>query len=215
MIDYSKLLEATFETLYMTFLSLFFAIIIGFILAIILYLTQKKGLLSNPFLARLTDILINVFRAIPYIILLILLMDVSKLLTGSILGANAAIPSLVVSAAVFFARLCLIAFNEVDSGTIEACIAMGASIKQLIIRVLIPESLPAIISAIAVTAISLVSYTAMAGAIGSGGLGNLAYLYGFARRNYPVLYTATFIIIVIVFAIQFVGDYFVKKIDKR
>jgi D-methionine transport system permease protein len=111
--------------------------------------------------------------------------------------------------------MCVIAFTEVDKGTIEASKSMGATNTQIIWKILLPESMPALVSGIAVTGISLVSYTAMAGAIGAGGLGNLAYLYGFARRNNAVLYSATAIIVLIVFAIQLAGDTIVRKIDKR
>ena len=111
--------------------------------------------------------------------------------------------------------MCVIAFQDVDKGTIEAAKAMGASNGQIIFKVLLPESMPAIVSGIAVTGISLVGYTAMAGAIGAGGLGNLAYMYGFARRNDAILYSSTVIIVLIVFVIQWIGDAIVKKIDKR
>ena len=111
--------------------------------------------------------------------------------------------------------MCVIAFTEVDRGTIEASKAMGANNWQIITKVLLPESMPALVSGITVTGISLISYTAMAGAIGAGGLGNLAYLYGFVRRNDAVLYTATAIIVIIVFTMQWIGDTAVKKIDKR
>ena len=111
--------------------------------------------------------------------------------------------------------MCVIAFQEVNKGTIEASKSMGASNWQIITKVLLPESLPAIVSGITVTGIALISYTAMAGAIGAGGLGNLAYLYGFARDNKPVVYTSTAIIIAIVFLMQWVGDTIVKRIDKR
>ena len=142
-------------------------------------------------------------------------MPLTKILTGSILGAKAALPSLIFSATPFYARMCVIAFTEVDKGTIEASKSMGATNNQIIWKILLPESMPALVSGIAVTGISLVSYTAMAGAIGAGGLGNLAYLYGFARRNNAVLYSATAIIVLIVFAIQLAGDTIVRRIDKR
>ena len=143
------------------------------------------------------------------------MIDITKMLVGTMLGAKAAIPSLVVAATPFYARLCVTAFREVDKGTIEASKAMGASNFQIITKVLLPESLPALISGITFTGISLVSYTAMAGAIGAGGLGNLAYIYGFARRNYAVLYAATLIIIILIFVLQRVGDILVRKVDKR
>lgn len=214
-INFDQMITALSETMYMTFVSLAFAVVLGLIIGILLYCTQSGGLFENIFFSKIIDLLINIFRAIPYILLLILLFGFAKFLTGKTLGVNAALPSLVVSSTPFFARLTIIAFNEVDKGTIEASKSMGASNWQIIYKVLIPEALPALVSGVAVTAIALVSYTAMAGAIGSGGLGNLAFTYGYARRNYPILYTATILLIIIVFLIQAIGDRLVSRIDKR
>ena len=214
-INVDQLITAIVETLFMTFTSLVFASILGLLLGILLFCTQTGGLFENRILNRIMDIISNILRAIPYIILLILMIDITKMLVGTMLGAKAAIPSLVVAATPFYARLCVTAFREVDKGTIEASKAMGASNFQIITKVLLPESLPSLISGITFTGISLVSYTAMAGAIGAGGLGNLAYIYGFARRNYAVLYSATLIIIILIFVLQRVGDILVRKVDKR
>lgn len=214
-IDFNQLLTALNETLYMSFTSLIFATIIGLLIGILLFVTQSDGLYKNKFVNRIVDIIVNVLRAVPFIILMILVMPFTRAIVGTILGASAAIPSLIIAAVPFYARLCVIAFTEVDKGTIEASKSMGATNWQIIYKVLLPESLPALISGITVTGISLISYTAMAGAIGSGGLGNLAYMYGWVRRNNAVLYSATLIILIIVLVIQGLGDYIVKKIDKR
>ncbi|MBW9212697.1 methionine ABC transporter permease [Trueperella sp. zg.1013] len=214
-VNIEQLQTAVRETLYMTFFSLTMAVILGLVIGILLYCTQSDGLFPNRMMNRFVDAIVNILRAIPFIILLILVIPLTKLLVGSMLGAKAALPSLILASAPFFARMCVIAFQEVDKGTIEASKAMGATNWQIITKVLLPESLPAIVSGITVTGISLISYTAMAGAIGAGGLGSLAYLYGFARRNGSVLYTSTAIIIVIVLAIQWLGDFIVKRIDKR
>ncbi|MFV0255129.1 MAG: methionine ABC transporter permease [Erysipelotrichaceae bacterium] len=214
-LDWNLILIALWETLYMTFVSLIFIVILGFLIGVLLYITQTGGLYANGLINKIADGLVNLLRSIPFIILLIILIPFTRALTGSMLGASAALPSLIVSAAPFYARLCLIAFNEVDKGTIEVSKAMGASNWEIIFKVLLPESLPAIISGISVTGISLISFTAMAGAIGAGGLGNLAYQYGFARRDNVILYLATILIIIIVFIIQFVGNRVVRKIDKR
>jgi len=147
--------------------------------------------------------------------LIIILLPVTIFLVGTMLGAKAALPALIISSAPFYARMCMIALSEVDKGTIEASKAMGASHLQIITKVLIPEAKPALISSITVMGISLVGYTAMAGCIGAGGLGNVAYMYGYARQNMVVMYTATFFVLVIVFIIQGIGDYVVKRIDKR
>lgn len=214
-LNVEQLIQAVWETVYMTFVSLFFAAIFGLLIGILLYCTQTGGLLQNKVLNRIVDIIVNVLRAIPFLILLILLIPLTRALVGTMLGAKAALPPLIFASTPFFARMCVIAFQDVDKGTIEAAKAMGASNSQIIFKVLLPESMPAIVSGIAVTGISLVGYTAMAGAIGAGGLGNLAYMYGFARRNDAILYSSTVIIVLIVFVIQWVGDAVVKKIDKR
>ncbi|MFV0380275.1 MAG: methionine ABC transporter permease [Anaerorhabdus sp.] len=214
-VEIAQLIVAIKETIYMSLISLSFSAIIGVVTGIVLYCTQSNGLYENKIVNKIADTLINTLRAIPFIILMIILIPVSKFFTGSMLGATAALPSLIVAASPFYARLCVIALLEVDKGVIEASKAMGATKLDIIIKVLIPESLPALISGLSVTGISLVSYTAMAGALGSGGLGNLAYMYGFARRNNVILYGATILVILLVFLIQAIGDYCVKRIDKR
>ncbi|MEG0452227.1 MAG: methionine ABC transporter permease, partial [Coprobacillus sp.] len=161
------------------------------------------------------NFIINLFRAIPFIILILIILPLTTLMVGTMLGATAALPALIISSAPFYARMCMIALSEVDKGTIEASKAMGASHLQIIKKVLLPEAKPALISSIAVMGVSLVGYTAMAGCIGAGGLGNLAYMYGMVRDNMTVMYGATFFVLVIVFIIQGIGDYVVRKIDKR
>ncbi len=215
LINTDQLLKAIEETIYMSFVSLIYATAFGLVVGIILYCTKSDSLFENKFINKLVDMIVNVLRAIPFIILLYLIIPLTKLLTGSMLGATAALPSLILAATPFYARLTLLALNEVDKGTIEAMNAMGASKFAIITKVLLPEAKPALISGVCVTAISLVSYTAMAGAIGAGGLGNMAYLYGLSRRNNTVLYLTTLIIIIIVFSIQNLGDRIVRKIDKR
>ncbi len=214
-LNITQLLTAVWETVYMTFVSLLFAVIFGLVIGVLLYCTETGGLLQNRIINRITDVIVNVLRAVPFIILLIILIPLTKMLVGTMLGATAALPSLIFAATPFYARMCVIAFQDVDKGTIEASRSMGATNWQIITKVLLPESMPALVSGITVTGISLIGYTAMAGAIGAGGLGNLAYLYGFARRNNAVLYTSTVIIVLIVFAMQWIGDAIVRKIDKR
>ena len=214
-IDIDAMINALGETLFMTFVSLIFAVIIGLILGIAIYLTQEDSLYPNKPVNKVLNLIVNVLRAIPYIILLMIIVPLTTALVGSMIGAKAALPSLILSSAPFYGRMVMIALNEVDSGTIEASKAMGASNFQIITKVLIPEAKPALISSVTVMAISLVGYTAMAGAIGAGGLGNLAYLYGMARNNNYIMYTATILILIIVFIIQIIGDYFVIKLDKR
>ena len=212
-IDWEAMKIAIEETTYMSIISLLVAVIIGLILGIILYITQDDGLYPNKIINKVLDFIINLFRAVPFIILIFIVLPLTNLLVGTMLGATAALPALIISSAPFYARMCMIALNEVDKGTIEASKAMGASHFQIITKVLFPEAKPALISSVTVMGISLVGY--MAGCIGAGGLGNLAYMYGFARRNMAVMYTATFFVLVLVFIIQGIGDYVVKKVDKR
>lgn len=215
MIDWNVMLNATLETLYMTCVSLIIAVVVGLVLGIIVYLTQPNGLFENKYIYQILNFIINLFRSIPFIILIFLVLPLTLIIVGRMLGASAALPSLVITSAPFYARMCLIAFNEVDKGTIEASVSMGASPLDIILRVLIPESMPALISSVTVMAVTLVGYTAMAGCIGAGGLGHLAYLYGFVRNKMIIMYTATIIVLLIVFIIQTLGDKVVKKIDKR
>ena len=214
-VNWDKVQDKTIETLIMTFESLIAVFVVGLFLGLLLYLTSNsKSTFGRGFYAVVTAI-VNIFRAIPFIILIVLLIPFTKVLIGTIIGVQAAIPALIISAAPFYARLVEIGLREVDKGVIEAARAMGAKNSTIILKVLIPESLPAIISGLTVTAIALVGSTAMAGVIGAGGLGNLAYLYGFQRNNSTLTFVATVLILIIVFAVQILGDTIVKKVDKR
>ena len=189
--------------------------IFGIILGLILFETQNSNSIGAKIVNWVVAALVNVFRSIPFIILIVLLLPATQALVGTIMGPRAALPSLIISAAPFYARLVQIAFDDLDHGVIEADKSMGATRWQIVTKVLIPESSPALVSGITVTTISLIGYTAMAGAIGAGGLGNLAYLDGFQASNNAVTMMATIIIVIIVFVFQFLGDTVVKKIDKR
>ena len=214
-VNWDKVQDKTIETLIMTFESLIAVFIVGLFLGLLLYLTSNsKSAFGRGFYAVVTAI-VNIFRAIPFIILIVLLIPFTKALIGTIIGVQAAIPALIISAAPFYARLVEIGLREVDKGVIEAARAMGAKKSTIITKVLTPESVPAILSGLTVTAIALVGSTAMAGVIGAGGLGNLAYLDGFQRNNSTLTFVATVLILIIVFAIQILGDTIVKKVDKR
>ncbi|OYP01090.1 methionine ABC transporter permease [Serratia marcescens] len=210
-----QLWDATWETLYMTGFAGLATLVLGIVLGVLLFLTSKGQLWQNRAVYSLISVLVNVFRSIPFIILIVLLIPFTKSLIGTILGADAALPALIVGAAPFYARLVEIALREVDKGVIEAARSMGAKNRTLIFRVLLPESSPALVSGITVTLIALVSYTAMAGVIGAGGLGNLAYLEGFQRNHSDVTLVATLTILLIVFVIQFIGDTLTRTLDKR
>lgn len=210
-----KLWAATGETLYMTAWSGLATLVFGIALGVLLFLTSRGQLLQNRLVYSVVTVLVNVFRSIPFIILIVLLIPFTKTLVGTILGTNAALPALIVGAAPFYARLVEIALREVDKGVIEATRSMGAKTHTLIFRVLLPESSPALVSGMTVTLIALVGYSAMAGVIGAGGLGNLAYLEGFQRNHNDVTLVATAAILAIVFIIQFIGDRITNLLDKR
>ncbi|CAI0741598.1 methionine ABC transporter permease [Serratia entomophila] len=210
-----QLWDATLETLYMTGVAGLATLVLGILLGVLLFLTSKGQLLHNRAIYSLVSVVVNVFRSIPFIILIVLLIPFTKTLIGTILGADAALPALIVGAAPFYARLVEIGLREVDKGVIEAARSMGAKTLTIIFRVLLPESSPALVSGITVTLIALVSYTAMAGVIGAGGLGNLAYLEGFQRNHSDVTLVATLTILAIVFVIQFIGDTLTTTLDKR
>ncbi|VEB98023.1 Methionine import system permease protein MetP [Cedecea lapagei] len=214
-LNLDKLWTATGETLYMTAWSGLATLVFGIALGVLLFLTSRGQLLQNRLVYSVVTVLVNVFRSIPFIILIVLLIPFTKTLVGTILGTNAALPALIVGAAPFYARLVEIALREVDKGVIEATRSMGAKTHTLIFRVLLPESSPALVSGITVTLIALVSYSAMAGVIGAGGLGNLAYLEGFQRNHNDVTLVATAMILAIVFIIQFIGDRVTHLLDKR
>ena len=214
-LKWDQLWAATLETLYMTALSGVATFVLGIVLGLALFLTARGGLFHNRTVYGVISIVVNVFRSIPFIILIVLLIPFTKTVVGTILGANAALPALIVGAAPFYARLVEIALREVDKGVIEATRSMGARLSTLVFRVLLPESSPALVSGITVTLIALVSYSAMAGVIGAGGLGNLAYLEGFQRNHGDVTLVATVTILIIVFIIQFCGDVITSLLDKR
>jgi D-methionine transport system permease protein len=214
-VKWDRMWEATNETLYMTSISVLATFILGILLGLLLFLTSKGNIWENKSINTIISAIVNIFRSIPFIILIVLLIPFTKLIVGSMIGENAALPALIIGAAPFYARMVEIGLREIDKGVIEAAKSMGAKTSTIIFKVLLPESMPALVSGITVTAISLVSFTAMAGVIGAGGLGNLAYLEGFQRSRFDVTLMATIVILVIVFIIQFVGDYITTKLDKR
>ncbi|CAM4199271.1 ABC transporter permease [Bacillus cereus] len=214
-VDWNQMLEATGETLYMTAIAALATFVLGLILGLLLFMTAKDNLWENKTVNTAIGAFVNIFRSIPFIILIILLIPFTKILLGTILGASAALPALIIGAAPFYARMVEIALREIDKGVIEASKAMGAKTSTIILKVLIPESLPALVSGITVTTIALVGYTAMAGVVGAGGLGTLAYLEGFQRGNNDVTIVATICVLLVVFFIQWIGDRVTVRIDKR
>lgn len=214
-VNWDTMTEAFNQTIYMTAISTLVTAILGLAIGILLFLTSQNQIWANKIVNFLTGSIVNIFRSIPFIVLIILLIPFTKFLIGTIRGTNAALPALIIGAAPFYARMVLIALREIDKGVIEAARSMGAKTSTIIFKVLIPESLPALISGLTVTAVALVGYTAMAGVIGAGGLGNLAFIEGFQRSRDDVTLMATIIILIIVFVIQWVGDFFTTRTDKR
>jgi D-methionine transport system permease protein len=209
------MLEQTWETLYMTLVAGAATFVIGLALGMLLYVTNEPLMMKNRPIYTIISAIVNVFRSIPFIILIILLIPFTLLVVGTMLGSTAALPALIIGAAPFYARMVELALREVDRGVIEAAESMGATKWQIVYKVLFPEALPAIVSGITVTIVAIVGYTAMAGVVGGGGLGNLAFLEGFQRSQSDVTFVATVLILVIVFVIQFIGDRLVSVIDKR
>jgi len=214
-VNWDKMWAATLETLYMSSISVVATFILGIVLGLLLFLTAKGNIWESRLINGLVAAFVNIFRSIPFVILIFLLIPFTRFIMDTIIGANAALPALIIGAAPFYARMVEIALREIDKGVIEAARSMGAKTSEIIWKVLLPESMPALVSGITVTAIAIVSYTAMAGIIGAGGLGNLAFLDGFQRNNWEVTLVCTVIILIIVFIIQFIGDLITNKLDKR
>jgi D-methionine transport system permease protein len=208
------LLEATLDTLYMTFVSTFLAFVIGLGLALILVITGKNGLKPNKAIYSALDIIVNTLRSFPFIILIIVLFPFTKFIVGTSIGTTAAIVPLTIGSAPFIARLIENAMNEVDHGIIEAALSYGATKTQIIFKVIFVEALPSIINAITLTLIVVIGFTAMAGAVGGGGLGDVAMRYGFQRFRPDIMAYTVIILIVMVQIIQSSGN-FLYKITKK
>lgn len=211
----SLLLKGLWETIYMTFVSGFFGFALGLPIGIILFLTQKGQLLENRFYNRILSVFVNVFRSIPFIILIVWLIPFTRALIGTSIGVNAALVPLSIGAAPFIARLVENSLLEVPNGLIETARALGASPLQIIRKVLLPEALPSLINNATITLITLVGYSAMGGAVGAGGLGQIGYQYGYVGYNAFIMNTVLLLLIALVFVIQFSGDRLSKKFNHR
>jgi D-methionine transport system permease protein len=207
------LLPGVWDTLYMVILSTVFAVIIGFFPAIIIVITDEKGLRPNPIINKVLDFIINLLRSFPFIILMIAIFPFTKFIVGTTIGKNAAIVPLTVGAAPFAARVIESAFKEVDSGIIEAAKAFGASTSQIIFKVMMKEALPSIVLGITLTVISVIGYSAMAGTIGAGGLGDIAVRYGYQRFKTDIMIYTVIILMIIVQLLQSLGNYAYKKLS--
>lgn len=204
----------TWESLYMVTLSTVFAFILGAPLGIALILWHENGLKPRKFAFRILDGTVNVLRSFPFIILMILLFPLSRLIVGTTIGTTATIVPLAIGAAPFVARIVEGALKEVDPGVISAVVAMGTPIKEIVIKVLIPEALPGLILGFTLTVINIIGYSAMAGAIGGGGLGDLAIRFGFHRFQTDVMIASVVVIIIFVQSVQWIGNFSASKILK-
>lgn len=207
------LLPALGETIFMVLLSTVFAVLLGFIPAIVLVITNEKGLKPNKVVFQTLDFIINILRSFPFLILMIAIFPFTRLIAGTTIGTNAAIVPLTIGAAPFAARVIESALREVDYGIIEAAKAFGASNFQIIFKVMIKEALPSIVLGITLTVISVVGYSAMAGAIGGGGLGSAAMNYGYYRFQTDIMVYTVIILIVIVQIFQSLGNLLYKKLS--
>lgn len=205
----------TWDTVYITLAATFFSYVFGIIMGVILTVTRKGGITPHPLIYSCLDVVVNLTRSFPFLILMIAVIPFTRFLVGTSIGNNATIVPLVLSAAPFVARLVEYSLIEVDHGVIEAAQSMGASPWQIVSRVMIPEALPSLINGSAVAAITILGYSAMAGAVGGGGLGKLAIMYGYNRYQTDIMILTVILLIIIVQVFQSVGNWASHRVDKR
>ncbi|MCX2485920.1 methionine ABC transporter permease MetI [Pedobacter sp. MR2016-24] len=209
------LIKGALETIIMTFVSGFFGFVIGLPTGVMLYLTRKGQVLENISLNTTVSILVNIFRSIPFIILIVWMIPFTRMLVGTSIGVEAALVPLSIGAAPFIARMVENSLIEVPGGLVEAARAMGATPFQIVVKVLLPEALPSLINTASITLITLVGYSAMGGAVGAGGLGQIGYQYGYVGYDVVVMNTVLLSLVALVFCIQFAGDAISKRVDHR
>ncbi len=214
-IRWDQIIKATKETLMMMGMSLLLTIVIGLILGIILFLTSGGQMLHNKWIYRLLSLVVNILRSVPFVILILVLLPVSKFIMGTSIGVPGAIPPLVIAAAPFFARLVEASLREVDRGVIEAAAAMGLSKWMIVWHVILREARTGLLAGVTITTITLVSYTAMSGVIGGGGLGDLAIRYGFQRFQLDVLIVTVALLVIMVQLLQMAGDALVRRLSRK
>jgi D-methionine transport system permease protein len=214
-LDWQEIGQASLDTLTMLGTSTLFTVLIGLPLGVLLFLTSSGQLLEQRAVYSVLSFIVNVLRSVPFIILMIIIIPFTKLLVGTSIGVPGSIPPLVIGAAPFFARLAETSLREVDRGVIEAAQSMGATHGQIIWRVLLREARPGLIAAITITAVTLVSYTAMSGVIGGGGLGDLAIRYGYQRFQTNVMIVTVLILLVLVQILQMLGDRMVRSFQRK
>ena len=209
------LVRGVWETLAMTFVSGFFGFVIGLPVGVLLYVTRPGQIIENAKLYRTLSALVNIFRSIPFIILLVWMIPFTRVIVGTSIGLQAAIVPLTVGAAPFIARMVENALLEIPTGLIEASRAMGATPMQIVRKVLLPEALPGLVNAATIKLITLVGYSAMGGAVGAGGLGQIGYQYGYIGYNATVMNTVLVLLVVLVYLIQFSGDRIVRAVTHK
>jgi D-methionine transport system permease protein len=202
----SPVLMATWETIYMVAISTICSYLMGLPLGVILVTTGEGHILENSKINKVLGSIVNAVRSVPFIIFLILVIPITRIVVGTFIGTVASIVPLTLAAIPFVARLVETSFKEIEWGLIEAALSMGANAWQIITKVLIPEALPSILLGVSITAINLVGYSAMAGIVGGGGLGTLAYYYGYQRYQYAIMWVTVIVLIVFVQGIQMLGD---------
>lgn len=207
--------KASIETLQILGASGLFTIIIGLPLGVLLFMTARSASMQSRVVYSILSFIVNILRSIPFIILIIAIIPVTRTLVGTATGVLGVIPPLVIGAAPYFARLVETTLREVDRGVIEAAQAMGASTGQIVRRVLLPEALPGLLAGITITIVTLVSYTAMAGMVGGGGLGTLAINYGYFRYQYEVMIISVVFMIILVQILQMAGDRLVQLFTRK
>lgn len=210
-----ELWRATQETLYMVGVATIFTTICGLPLGVLLVITDRRGILPAPALNSALAAIVNIGRSLPFIILLVAVIPLTRLIVGTSIGSTAAIVPLTLAAIPFFARVVETAIREVERGLIEAAQSMGATNWQIVIKVLIPEALPSLVLGLTITIIGLIGYSAMAGAVGGGGLGDLAIRYGYQRFQTDVMIATVVLLIVLVQGIQMLGDWAARRISRR
>ncbi|MBA2924297.1 ABC transporter permease [Pseudomonas sp. P7] len=209
------LLNATGETLYMVLLAGLFTLLIGLPLGVLLFISRRDGLLPLPRLNRVLGGVINLGRSLPFVVMLIALIPLTRLIVGTTLGSTATVVPITIGAFPFFARIVETALDEVDKGRIEAIVAMGGDIRHVILKVLLPEALPALVAGVTLTLVMLIGFSSMAGVIGGGGLGDLAIRYGYQRFNNQIMVVTVIVLVVLVQGVQSLGDRCVRSLAHR
>ena len=209
------LLVGVWDTLYMTVAATFFSYVFGMVMGVVLVICRKDGIRPNALVYNMLDVVVNLTRSFPFLILMIAVIPFTRFLVGTTIGNNATVVPLVLAAAPFVARLVESSLLEVDNGVVEAAQSMGAGTWQIIVKVLLPEARPSLLNGSAVSAITILGYSAMSGAVGGGGLGKLAIMYGYNRYQTDIMVITVVLLIIIVQAFQSFGNWATRRSDKR